>query len=534
MTDILRKPRLTRRHFLLGTGGFTLAVPFLSSVLPRGTRADASVQKRFVALATDHGGVFPTNLYPVRPMEWETRQAHPAAGDRPAHEIGAGPLVVDRSGGEAYISRCLRAPETLLTPALAGKLSFLAGLSLTTYVGHNRGVALGNYGANDQGKSLHHRNIATIDQLIAKSPGFALSPTSVRSVNFSLGHGGGSGVRHAASADTVGGVTSAVQADRDPRDTWQRLFGGQTGGEGGERPQLVVDRVYEHYRGLTTGAFGDASRLSRQDRQRLEAHMERLLDLERRLYVPVDCGAVPQPGRVDGRDRMRDAVDLAVTALSCGATHVAVLTADARHWSDDPGWTNWHEQVAHNGGGARDDEHDPEFQRINYEAQGAFFRDVFLRLAAGLDAVEEDAGDTLLDRSLVMWGMESGDVTHSNVCMPVVTAGGAAGTFATGRFIDFRNLDNLFFVEDRAPETFPGLLYNRYLATVLRGFGVQPGEWGAELARVFGEEVAEGARGYGAIQYHPHNFYDSRPIQDAVWPWSYYEEGDEPLPFFAV
>jgi hypothetical protein len=535
MTDVLKPPSLSRRHFLIGTGGFTLAIPFLSSLLPRGTKADGSVQRRLIALGTDHGGVFPTNLYPARPSDWTTQEFHPGGGDLPRHVIGSGPLVVDRAGGQATLSRCLTAPEALLTPTLAGKMNFLGGLSITTYLGHTRGMMLGNFGANDQGTSLHSRTMATIDQIVAKSPGFALSPAKERSFNFAMNYGGGSGIRHAASADTVGGVTSAVQADTNPRTIWERLFGDQSG-DAMERPELVVDRVYEHYRNLTTGAFGDASRLSSRDRQRLENHMERLLDLERRLSVRVDCGVVPQPDRAEGRERFRDAVDLAITAVACGATNVAVLTSAGERWSDDPGYTNWHEQVAHNGGGSRDSGHNPEFQRINYEAQGRFFRDVFLRISEALDGVEEEAGDTLLDRSLVMWVMESGARTHSNICMPVITAGSAAGAFATGRFTDYRNLDNQHFIrEPDSPETHPGVLYNQFLASVLRGMGVTPEEWGSELARVFPDEVADGARGYGAAEYHPSNFWSGRrSVRDVVWPFAYYERADDPLPFFSL
>jgi len=535
MTDVFRKSRLSRRHFLLGTGGFTLAIPFLSSLLPRGTRADGSVQRRLIALGTDHGGVFPMNLYPSRPASWETREVHPGNAEMPRHVVGWGPLEGEVRDGQVALSRCLTAPESLLTPRILSKMDVLGGLSITTYLGHTRGAMLGNYGANDQNGSLHGRAMATIDQIVAKSPGFALAPSKERSFNFALGYGGGSGMRHAASADTVGGVTSAVQADDDPRTIWDRLFSDDASGEAMERPELVVDRVYEHYRNLTTGAFGDASRLSAHDRQRLENHMDRLLDLERRMSVRVDCGVVPRPDRSDGRERLRDAIDLAVTSLICGATHVAVLTAAGSRLSDDTTWTNWHEQIAHNGGGKRGGGHNPDFQRINYEAQGNFFREGFLRIVNALDAEEEEAGETVLDRSLVMWGMESGSTTHSNICMPMITAGSAGGAIQTGRFIDYRNLDNdaLIRTPDN-PETHPGVLYNQFLSTVMRSMGVEPAEWGDELARVFPDEVADGARGYGAVQYHDNSFFRGGDIREHSWPWTYYESADDPLPFFTT
>jgi len=235
MTDVLKPPSLSRRHFLIGTGGFTLAVPFLSSLLPRGTKADGSVQRRLIALGTDHGGVFPTNLYPARPSDWTTQEFHPGGGDLPRHVIGSGPLVVDRAGGQATLSRCLTAPEALLTPTLAGKMNFLGGLSITTYLGHTRGMMLGNFGANDQGTSLHSRTMATIDQIVAKSPGFALSPAKERSFNFAMNYGGGSGIRHAASADTVGGGSPTPWIDpQGPDDPEHRQFKVVRGGSWNE------------------------------------------------------------------------------------------------------------------------------------------------------------------------------------------------------------------------------------------------------------------------------------------------------------
>ena len=51
---------------------------------------------------------------------------------------------------------------------------------------------------------------------------------------------------------------------------------------------LVVDRVLENYKRLRNGS----RRLSNEDKQRLDDHLERLDELQRKLNVEVSCGEI--------------------------------------------------------------------------------------------------------------------------------------------------------------------------------------------------------------------------------------------------
>ncbi|MEM9189832.1 MAG: DUF1552 domain-containing protein [Myxococcota bacterium] len=523
--------KVSRRHFLAGASGFTLAIPFLSSLAPG--KAQPAVQKRMVMIGSDHGGVWPEHFYPSMPADGQERELYGAFPEAPQHRVRAGALRPIQDGGDTVLSDTLRASSSVLTDSLVAKMNVLAGFSITTYLGHSRGMIFGNYGSNDQNQTLHDRQMATIDQIIAKHPSFNLAPVRQRSINFAVRYGSSSGIRHAASADVEAGVATAVQADTNPRVIWEKLFeGGGGDAQSVERPELVVDRVYEHYQGLTSGAFGDASRISVEDRRRLDNHMERLLELERRLSVRVDCGAVPQPGDADDPERVSQTVDLIVAAFACGATNMAAISIAGSRMSTDQGWTNWHEQIAHNGGGGRDKpEFNIEFQRINYRAQREVFRKAFLEVASKLD-VEEEGGETFLDRSLVWWGMESGATTHSNKSMPIVTAGGAGGAVTMGQFIDLRNWENDIFAKDASPSTFPGVLYNQWLSNAMQAMGLTPEDWAEELRRVQPDEYAAGSRGYGYRQYHESNLWARGNLRENVWPEQYYRDADEPLPFF--
>lgn len=519
-----------RRHFLAGAGGCLVGVPFLES-LARAQTAGLR-QKRFVVFGTDHGGIHFENMYPDLTGNMQVREVHPAIAEAPAHSVRARPLAMNRVDGRAHLSPVLSGDPGVLTPRLAEKLNVLVGLDVTTYIGHHRAGFNGNFAANDQNPGLHGMNVPTLDQLVASSPGFNQASVAQRSINFALGYGQSSSVRFAASAERIGDEVVTVQATNRPSNLWDRLFP-QAGPEPSARVP-VLDRIVEHYRALTRGAFGDARRLSAADRSRLEAHLSLLEDIQRSAAVQVECEAVAEPTNGDDLQRLRAAADLTVAALQCGASHVAVITCAGSHISREGGWTNWHEQVAHNGGGDRTrEDYNPEFQRIGWMAQRTFFEEAFLRVAAGLDAPEDESG-TFLDRSFLYWAMESGDETHAMFDLPVITAGSADGFFETGRLIDFRNRDNTSLSEPRSPDRRPGLLYNQFLASVLQGMGVSPEVYRAEMLRVQPEAFGNDTRGYGLREYHPSSFWRRVDLPTQVWPTRLYATADQPLPFLVA
>ncbi|MEM1025788.1 MAG: DUF1552 domain-containing protein [Myxococcota bacterium] len=517
--------RIGRRHFLAGSAGL-LGVPFLTSLAPRRARAQSRPQLRLVIMGTDHGGVWPEHFYPEPGAETVVNLYGPA-NSTPRHDMRWSGLQERIEGGQAILSETLQAASDVLTPNRVQQMSVLRGVDVSTYLGHNRASFSGNFGANDQGRTLHSLQVQTIDQVVARHPDFNKSPVKERSLHFASSYGISSNVRHSASAARVNGSVVPVQATNRTRELWSRLFSDQGGS--GDTP--VIDLVYEQYRSLTRGAFGDARRLSGSDRNRLEAHLTLVSELQRKLNTTVVCDDVPQPPDIrDDIDALRIAADLYVAALRCGASNVGVITAAGRNISADGGWTNWHEQIAHNGGGNRtSSSFNPEFQRINYRAQRRFFEEVFMRIVSGLD-VEEADGETYLDRSLVLWSMESGDTTHTNFSMPIVAAGTAAGFFETGRYIDFRNLENQLLSRSQVPTRHPGILINRVLGNILQGMGVPPEDYHGELQQVQPNEFNNGARGYGVVEYHRDNFWQQYDLEDDIWPRHHFNDGDVLIP----
>ena len=377
--------KLNRRHFLRGAGGFTLAIPFMGSLLPRTASAQPAVgQKRFIFIGSDHGGIYPENMYPSRNPGAASERLFGRSGSVPEHFVRHSPLEVSTAGSAAVISPVLSAPSSRLTSQLASKMNVIAGFDFSTYFGHHRAL-LGNCGSNDAGLWTP---MASIDQLIAWNPTFNLVTPRERSVSFGVGYGAGSSVRFSQSAARSGGQVSAVQAVTWADELWRRLF---EGFQAPTNPQpdrpLVVDRVLAQYRSLRDGALGPAARLSQTDRDRLDAHMQGLFELQRKLggsSVSASCTSPSRPSGGDVRREIDNAVAVTAAALKCGLTHVATFSIAAQNLSQSNGWNNWHEQVAHSGSGEYS-RHNPAYQQIHVEAQREIFEATFLALAEQLD-----------------------------------------------------------------------------------------------------------------------------------------------------
>jgi hypothetical protein len=508
----MRVPKLNRRHFLIGAGGFTLALPYLPSLLSRAEAGVGRPPKRFIAMATQHGGVWPDNMYPSQSTLTGSQEVFPG------HTMRYGALASRLEGGDAVLSPVLRAPADRLTDSVVSKMNVLRGLDVTFYIAHHTGGYLGNFARNDGNAGPDAPDldwIPTIDQVMAWSPSFysaADLTTTIRERSMHVGLDGDRAMSWGWSEPGGGGGTIVPMASSTGSlDLFDRIF---VPDESTVEPRpLVVDRVLESYNRLRSGAFGDANRLSAADKQRLDDHMDRLHELQRRLSAnAATCGDLTRPtdnvGQWDDgfggytRDlaAMRRAYqlynDVIVAAFICGTSRIATIFSEEM-WADVVEGADWHEQIAHQGA-----QPDGYAQGVIAGAQGEFFRSVFVDLAAKLD-VEEADGLTYLDNSLMMWTQESGILTHESDSMPLVLAGGAGGALATGQYLDYRDETNMGLVaswEENAIGLLrrPGLSYTQWLANALMAMDVMPSEF--EL----------GHPGYGADFNDRNEAYPSR------------------------
>ncbi|MGH1344748.1 MAG: DUF1552 domain-containing protein [Nannocystales bacterium] len=463
----------TRRQFLKCAGAAGVALPLLESLMPTEVSAsELTTPKRFVGMMTHHGGVWPENTYPG--MGTATNPVPMPCG----WDAHWGELSAQTVDGEVQVSPFVRAPGSVLSDALISKMMLIRGLDKPFWMGHGRGAALGNfndsnYDADDPVDSLVAR--PTIDQVMAWSPCFYsdLSATTMRSIHLGADWPGNIAFGYTNPAEQSGPVVDIPTIDSSIALFNQTFPGANAADE--PRP-LVVDQVMESYRSLRSGAFGNASRLSASDRQRLDDHLSRLDELQRKLSA-ASCSDidVPTEDAMDAADRAQAWSmynDVLVAAFICGTSRIATISPSG-HWYPGVSEFDWHQEVAH-----RADEPSALVeQQMMLESHRNWFRYVLLDLANKLD-IEEADGRTYLDNSLLMYTSESGCRTHNPHDHAVVTLGGAGDFFATGRMYDYRNRDDMGrALNDDFLTQRPGLYYNQWLATALQSMDLPEDEW---------------------------------------------------------
>ncbi len=193
----MKAVRIDRRQVLRGTGGITVALPFLPSLYPR--RADGAelvpgLKPCFAAMTTVHGAVLEQNMYPA------TSTLTQSTVHLPGHTIKSGPLQ------GTTLSPVLKSAS--LTSKLVSKLNVLRGFDYPYYIGHHNGGHLGNFVRSDQGPK-NMAAFATIDQIMANSPSFypdlACGTSRVATISLPAGtYGNHSGNWHQDVAHNAG------------------------------------------------------------------------------------------------------------------------------------------------------------------------------------------------------------------------------------------------------------------------------------------------------------------------------------------
>lgn len=494
---------LDRRRFLRGSGGAALALPLLPSLFARDAAAQtAGEQRAFIHMLSWHGGVYQRNMYPAASTQTE-RLTY--AG----HEIRRGSLAPATAAGETRLSEVLRAPSAALSAGLVAKMNVLNGIDIPFYIGHNRSQGLGNFADSDQAddavKTGGRR--MTIDQIMAWSPNFYPDLSKVRERATVLGSSSWTWSNPANRSGTLQRTGRTAQSNLELFD---KLFGTSTTTT---RP-LVVDQVLASYRQLRNGT----ARLSAADRQRLDDHVERIYELQRKLQLA--SGAAPTRP-VTSTDSIRNPAgyeinptrqvqaqglmnDIIVAAVSTGVSRICVSTHDET-FSAFAG--DWHQDIAHQSTDRLD------AQNTVAAASRTFFGSCVLDLANKLNAVAAAGGGTTLDRALLVWTHESGNYTHDSTSVPIITFGSAGGALRTGQYLDYRNLNKGFGGSGvQAEQRWHGLLMHQWCGSMLQAMGIPKSQY-ENLAQNggypdFRHDVLPGWARYGGAE---------APYPSAVW-----------------
>lgn len=393
---------MNRRKFLGGAGAM-IALPFLASLRSKIARgADPVVPRRFVGFYLPCGIVM---------SNWT-----------PAAE------------GPAWTSPIL----TPLTP-YKDKVLVLSGID--NKPGRSDGGGDHAAGTGAFLTATHVRKTAgadilngvSLDQLLAKKLSENLPLPSLE-----LGTDGGAAVGDCdtgyscayARSIAWSGPTSPLPKQTNPTAVFDRLFAGYD--PDASAAEVMRRKVYRT--SVLDGALDDATslrtRLGRTDQAKLDEYLTAVRELETRIAQPVKVchpGARP-PASLEFAERSRAMIDLIAISFECDLTRVVTfMLGNAGSGNTHPqiGIAESHHELSHHMGNTSNL---AKLTQINTWEIGEL-----AYLLGKLKAIDDGNGATALDNSIVFCSseIEDGDA-HRHTNMPVVVAGGGAGSIVTG------------------------------------------------------------------------------------------------------
>ena len=199
--------------------------------------------------------------------------------------------------------------------------------------------------------------------------------------------------------------------------------------------QSVLDHVREDLNKLEKG-------MPAEERAKLQSHLAAVTSLEKKLDPKGSLGGFCNPVKESNKlDHKANAnypkmielmIDNAVMALACNLTQVVGIQCNKAVGGVQMKWIGvdeGHHGLSHEDNGSADV---PPLIKIN-----TWYAEQFAYLLKKMSEVKEGDG-TMLDNSVVFWTNELGDGnTHARRQMPYVLAGGCAGTFKTGRYLQY-------------------------------------------------------------------------------------------------
>ncbi len=405
---------LNRRAILRGLGGLAIGLPFLGA-MDHSAKA-ASFPKRFVVMFSGLGQVksawtptgtetdfaFGPVLEPLTP--YKKRVMVLEGIDYESSHFGPGD---PHQAGMAHALTGTEMQEGMLFPYACSP-----GKS----VGWGGGISLDQYFADQIGQT-----------------------TKFPSLEF------GVQVQYADVSARISyrGPGQPVPPEDDPYQAFKRIFS-ELGADPDQVARLraerktVLDLVTDDYDRLT-------KRLGTSDRHKLDAHLQSIREIEKRLDAPGVIGGAcnapalglpVEPLENDNYPTITKChLDLLAMSLICDLTRVASIQfATVRQGGKVFSWlgqTEGHHSLSHSS------LQDPLRQQMlvdigNWHAQQLAY------LCQVLDSVPEGDG-TVLDNTVILWCTDIAQgQTHARRDMPLVIVGGGGGTLRTGRHLKYQ------------------------------------------------------------------------------------------------
>ena len=433
--------RLSRRTFLRGAVGgaaVSLALPPLEAMLgPGGAAADGDLGPIF--------GVF----FWANGVPWHAGHGGEQAAGRD--------VWTPATTGAEY------APSELLDELSRHRVSVATGLEPHTAIpgdppgqgdGHMRGFMVALTGDRPRSAGFDHPSHTltalrpSIDQYVAHHPAFyGSAPTRFRSLQLGV-----SGARFHDyghwNAISYNGPDSLNLPILAPSRLYELLFDVPADVSQLARRSQLLDAVLEDASSLR-------SRLGAGDRHRLEAHLDHLNEIQRRLdRTAASCEAPAPPSDAgDLVQKSETMAELLAVALSCDLTRVFsfMLTSPATtHIFSNLGVPDGMHKTCHDG----------HWDRVH--AITRYQMQIFARVLDVLEATPDPTGASVLDRACILGLTEYGEGwKHSVRELPAIFAGRASG-----------RLGQQFHARE------PGGNFAKAHLTALRAIGLDEPTWG--------------------------------------------------------
>lgn len=407
---------ISRRGFLRGLGGLTVALPLLQVVPGRSAKATPAYPKRLIVFFNPNG----TLKERWSPTGTETDFTLPEIL-LPLQRHKQSVVITD--GIDMLVSE-----EGPGGPHNRGMASLLTGE-----------IILEGPFADGDGRLAGWAGGISIDQYIARELGaqtrFTTLELGVRAIE-----------NEPRARISYLGPDQPVPPENNPASVWQRLFAPMDAD-----PEMLRKLVVQR-RSVLDVVRGDFARLDRklapEDRHKLGQHFEAVRDLERRLGLAAGGGGamggvcnrpeqppLMDPASEDDFERIaRLQMDMAVMALACDLTRVISLEFSSALNALRFTFMGMREQDGHSLSHAGDFSAELQDQ---WARMLTWYTEQFAYLLDGLKSVPEGEG-TLLDNTLILWCNElSRGNTHAHDNMPFILAGGAGGALRGGRHLTY-------------------------------------------------------------------------------------------------
>lgn len=498
-----------RRCFLKSAAGLTLTIPSMTSLLSH-AQSSVAVTPRLVTMNMSMGGLTQSNWFPKNDNFGSEIPLYAGEG----HTIRESPIRLNSSGGVSSIFDSKFAKYT-------DSMNMYKGLDFMFDMFHHGGY-LGNFKRAGVGP---YRDVLeaypTIDSVVAR---FRDNSVPVPQMQFTSQAWNISHYSHDWSGD-VKNPSSVGQPKTPKLDTlFGQLF---TGTSEVVQPLdqdkiLAVDSVLESFNRVVNGTFGDANRISAEDKIRLEEHMEKMYEIQRRVneqivgcsrdvnidnFDTVDSRFVRGEntgGLVDHRVNWQVFTDMIAEAFSCDSNRVAIIHS---HWGGrEYGNGQYHDDFSHR-------MHEvAASQQVGISYKKYTMDNLLYPLLEKLSAKRDVDGKTILENSVVCMFDESGTQSHFNDSTPVATFGSANGYFNTGKLVDYRHLsenyrNKKYYNYDGHYQIRHGIPWNRFLATLLQSMGVGPNIWERSSHKGYGVDYIEGSHSHGITPLASHGDY---------------------------